>query len=74
MGEQPGGTEIPKAFAEEAGLEENVKVEITYSDGAVVIKPKYNCMFELSELLAQVTSDNIHAEVETGPDVGGENP
>ncbi|MBN2430237.1 MAG: AbrB/MazE/SpoVT family DNA-binding domain-containing protein [Acidobacteria bacterium] len=65
---------IPKAFAEEAGLAENVKVDISCRHGVVVIKPKYNAMYELNELLSHVTPKNIHAEVDTGHDVGGENP
>jgi antitoxin MazE len=63
---------IPKAFAEEAGLETDSPVEITLYEGRLVISPRHKPKYTLEELLAQVTDDNIHEEIDTGPSVGNE--
>ena len=62
---------IPKPFALEVGLEQNSLVAVSISDGKLVlepVKPEYS----LQELLAQVTEDNLHQEIESGPTVGSE--
>ena len=63
---------IPKAFAEEAGLETDSEVEITLDAGRLVIAPRRKPKYTLEELLAQVTDENIHDEIDTGPAVGNE--
>jgi len=64
---------IPKVFADEAGLEENSEVDVSIIDGTVVIKRKSKFKFDLNELIAQITPENIHNEINAGPDVGLEN-
>ena len=62
---------IPKPFALEVGLEQNSVVTVSISEGKLVlelVKPTYS----LDELLAQVTPDNLHQEVETGSALGHE--
>lgn len=61
---------IPKVFAEEAGLEENSEVDLSFIDGTVVIKRKSRFKFHLRDLLEQITPENLHSEIDTGPDVG----
>lgn len=63
---------IPKAFAEELGVEDNTEVDLALHDEELVIRPVGRLRFSLSELLEQVTEDNLHSEVETGPAVGDE--
>lgn len=66
---------IPKPFALEVGLEQNSLVVVSVSEGKLVlepIKPAYSPAYSLEELLAQVTQDNLHQEVETGLPVGNE--
>ena len=63
---------IPKAFAEDMGLEEDTPVEIGVVEGDLVVSPPPARAFTLARLLAGVTEDNRHHEVETGPAVGGE--
>jgi len=62
---------IPKALAEQAQLKEGVGVEMTVSEGKLII-----CLqqkeYSLDDLLAEVTPENLHAEVDTGSSVGGE--
>jgi antitoxin MazE len=63
---------LPKPFAEEIGVSDNSPVEITVSDGLIVIRPVTAAAYVLDELLAEITDDNIHHEVETGSAVGNE--
>ena len=61
---------IPKAMADQVGLADNSPVELTLQDDTLVIAVKQ--AFDLEELLAQVTDNNLHHEVDTGISVGGE--
>jgi len=65
------GLRIPKSFAEEAAVREGSPVDISVQNGRLIIcpvQPKY----ELSELLAEVSEENLHGEVETGVPQGRE--
>jgi antitoxin MazE len=63
---------IPKSFAVEVGLEKDVPVEVSLINGKLVITPMSELEFTLDELLAQVTEQNLHQEVETGTALGSE--
>ena len=63
---------IPRAFAAEAHLVDNTPVELSLVDGKLVVAPIASPSAALEELLAGVTDDNIHREVDTGPAVGNE--
>ena len=63
---------IPKAFALETHLEKDSVVEISLVDGQIVINPAPTPRWTLETLLADVTSENLHREVETGQPVGNE--
>lgn len=63
---------IPKPLAEEIGLERDSPVELSLVDGCLVIKPAAEHQITLESLLAQVTEENLHAEIETGPAIGAE--
>jgi len=63
---------IPKPFAIEAGLEQDTPVEMSLVDGKLVLMPLTRPKVTLEHLLAQVTEQNLHREVETGPAVGNE--
>ena len=63
---------IPKAFAVDAGLDDNSAVEISLVDGQIVVTPVAAPGWSLEGLLAGVTSDNLHHEIETGDAVGNE--
>jgi antitoxin MazE len=63
---------IPKPLAEEAGLEEDSAVELSLEEGKLVIVPIMAPRYALDALLAQVTAENLHDEVDTGEAVGGE--
>lgn len=63
---------IPSSFAAEAGLGPDSPVDLTLVEGALVVRPVLRPRLTLAELLAAVTADNIHGEVDAGEPVGGE--
>lgn len=63
---------IPRPFAAEIGLEENSRVDLTLQDGKLVVTRVPPRRFTLDGLLAEVTDENLHREVNTRPAVGGE--
>ena len=63
---------IPKPLADEVGLRENSLVELWLRDNTLVIAPVVKPAFDLTQLLALVTADNLHREVDSGPAAGGE--
>lgn len=65
------GVRLPKAIAESAGLREGDRVEISFEDSAVVIRPA-KPRYTLKELLAGITPENVHPETDWGLAVGRE--
>jgi antitoxin MazE len=63
---------IPKPLASELGLENNSPVELSLVEGKLLISPSAQQGLTLKSLLAKVTEENLHREVDTGPAVGGE--
>ncbi len=63
---------IPKALADEAGIEKDSAVELALEDGRLVVARKTPRRYTLKRLLAGVTPRNRRREVDTGPSVGGE--
>jgi len=63
---------IPKSFATEVGLHRETSVEISLADGKLVITPVTKPKLNLKQLLAKVTKENLHHEVDTGPARGNE--
>ena len=63
---------IPKTFASEAGIQKETPVEVSLADGKLVITPVAEPKLTLEQLLANVTKENLHHEVDTGPATGNE--
>ena len=63
---------IPKSFANEVGLQRETSVEVSLADGKLVITPVTKPGPTLKQLLAKVTKENIHNEVDIGPATGNE--
>jgi antitoxin MazE len=63
---------IPKSFAEEAGMAKETPVEMSLADGNLVITPLAKPKPTLKQLLAKVTSENLHHELDTGRPLGNE--
>lgn len=63
------GLRIPQWIAEQAQISEGVTVEVEVKGKSIIIikqKPS------LDELMAAVTTENLHSEVDTGDPVGSE--
>ena len=60
---------IPRAFAEQMGLQTDSPVNISLEGDRLVIEP---VRFALADLLADVTPENIHGETDWGAPVGKE--
>lgn len=63
---------IPRSFATGVRLEQNSLVELSLVDGKLLLAPVREPEITLDELLARVTDENIHSEIDTGPAVGDE--
>ncbi len=61
---------IPKSFAEEVGLLNDSSVEVSLTNGKLVVVPIEKPILSLKKLLAQITEENIHHEIDSGPAVG----
>ena len=62
---------IPRAFAAEAGLRNESTVEVSLVEGKLVITAAAP-QPTLKQLLSQVTEENLHREIDTGPAAGSE--
>jgi antitoxin MazE len=63
---------IPAAVMEAAKLSLDQPVDIREEAGRVIIEPIPEPAFDLTDLLAAVTDENIHEEVDFGAPVGKE--
>lgn len=63
---------VPRPFAEELGLRQDSDVDLLLEQRELVIKPVSTRRFTLQELLAGITEDNLHRQVETAGFIGGE--
>ena len=60
---------IPKPIAEQWGVREGSAIEIVSHGNQVVLRKK---SYSLDDMLAKVTPDNLHSELDTSPAVGNE--
>ena len=63
---------IPKPLAEDAEVKEGTVLNLAVSEGKVVATPVERKKLSLKQLLAKVTRNNLHAEVDFGRSVGRE--
>ncbi len=60
---------IPKPVAEQWGVREGSSIEMVPRGDQLVMRKR---AYRLTDLVAQITPDNRHAEVDTGPPQGNE--
>ena len=60
---------IPKPISELWGVQEGSAIEIIARGDHVVMRKK---TYHLADMLAEITSDNLHPELGTGPSQGNE--
>jgi antitoxin MazE len=63
---------LPAAIMEAAKLSLDQPVDVREEAGRIIIEPITPTAFDLDELLAGITDDNIHEEIEIGRPVGKE--
>ena len=63
---------IPASVMAAAGLRLDQAVEVREDKGRVVIEPIAHEEYDLADLLAGITPENIHDEVDFGGPVGNE--
>lgn len=63
---------IPRAVAEESGVQEGVLVDLVPGRGKLVVSPTRPNGYRLADLLARVRPSNLHGETSTGRRVGRE--
>jgi antitoxin MazE len=63
---------IPKGVADLLDLEDGSEVELTLQDARLIVKTPRQQRYTLAELAAQITDENRHNEISTGPSVGNE--
>jgi antitoxin MazE len=63
---------IPKSFAVESNIAQGSTVEVSLENGRIIVFPVAEPEFSLDELLAKVTPENLHGEIDTGSSVGQE--
>jgi antitoxin MazE len=64
---------IPKTFAKETRIEQGSIVDLSAVKGQLIAKPIREQEYSLDKLLAGVTKENLHTEIDTGDIVGREN-
>jgi antitoxin MazE len=63
---------IPVSVMEATRLKLNDPVDVRVEGGRIIIEPVRAHAYELSQLLAGITPENLHAEADFGPSVGKE--
>jgi antitoxin MazE len=63
------GLRLPKSIVEQLGVKEGTELDLTVENGRLVIQPR---RYSLEALMAEVTPENFHGEIEWGPAVGNE--
>ncbi len=63
---------IPASVMQAANLNLDQSVDIKEEDGRIVMEPERPRVFSLEELVAGITTANLHRPVDTGPAVGRE--
>ncbi len=63
---------IPKSYAVETKIENGSTVEVAVQKGAIVVKPVFEEKVTLDEMLAKITGENLHTEVDFGKPEGRE--
>ena len=63
---------IPAAVMQAANMAFNEAVDVREEAGRIVIEPVRLTEYRLDDLLAQITPENLHGEVEFGHPIGKE--
>ncbi len=62
---------LPKKLIDDTKVSEGSNINITTKNGNIILSPAKE-EYSLKELLKGITENNLHSEVSTGYNVGGE--
>ena len=62
---------IPKTITKDSMVSEGSSIDIMVENGKIVLSPVKK-EYSLTELIKNITIDNIHSEISTGNQTGGE--
>ncbi|RPI70955.1 MAG: AbrB/MazE/SpoVT family DNA-binding domain-containing protein [Ignavibacteriales bacterium] len=62
---------IPKSITKDTRVSEGSNIDIMIENGKIVLSP-IKKEYSLKELLKNITIENIHSEISTGDQTGGE--
>lgn len=63
---------IPAAIMEAANLKLGDPVDVREEGGCIIIEPLTHKTYDIEDLVAGITSENLHTEVSVGPAVRNE--
>ncbi len=63
---------IPQHIVKAIQLTEGSEVDLVVIDGNLVVKPRPRLSYSLEELVAAITPENLHSEVDSGVAMGHE--
>jgi len=63
---------IPAAIMEAAQLKLDDPVDVREEGGRIIIEPLAHKTYDIEDLLAGITADNLHAEIPVGSAMGNE--
>lgn len=63
---------IPQSFARQTNIDQGSFVDLSLIEGALVARPVQEQEYSLETLLAHITEENIHAEINPGDPMGKE--
>ncbi len=63
---------IPSVVLKAAHMSLDQTVEVKEENGRIIIEPVHDDEVDLASLLASITEDNLHAEIDTGVPQGKE--
>ena len=63
---------IPKSYAVETKTENGSTVEMAVRNGAIIVKPVIKENLTFDEMLANITEENLHTEIDFGKPEGAE--
>lgn len=63
---------IPAELAAQSKMDQSVYVDLSLIDDKILVAPVRKSKYNIDDLLAGITDENIHPEVDFGPPVGKE--
>jgi antitoxin MazE len=62
---------LPGSISKDAMIKEGSNIDLKVKNGNIILSPSKK-EYSLKELLKDITDKNIHSEISTGSNVGGE--